>query len=269
MQSLRAHLLLLALGVGYPVFSMAGGSLNLIGIEEQSRAEQVAPLVSGKPATLRILPPPGFSESDLKPRFLQLAGTIARPLAMDAELLPNDADTRTLRIRLTPPAVKRVTRLQLWLGQSGPVELLVFPAAEKREDLVPLAEALAASRLRLSVCGTSRELRAYLRSQSLEFEDFGADAPEQLASGTVLLGEIGNEDWERLVRDPRTPANARLLAFVSDPALLPGVYTQPITSGGITVTKITLPLLPLLSTDPRARETLHLLLLQTLPAAPR
>ncbi len=248
---------------------MAGGGLNLIGIEEQNRAEPVAPLVSGQPATLQFLPPPDSSASDLIPRFLQLAGSVARPLTVEAVVLPNDADPRVLRLRCTPPTVKRVTRLQLWLGQSGPVELLVFPATEKREDLVPLAEALAASRLSLVVCGRSRELRAYLRAQALEFEDLGTDAPDHLAPDTVLLGELGHEDWERLVRDPRTPANARLLAFVSDPVLLPGVYAQPVAPGGVVATKITLPLVPLLPTDPRARETLHLLLLQTLPAAPR
>ncbi|MEY4488963.1 MAG: hypothetical protein RIQ79_1471 [Verrucomicrobiota bacterium] len=264
MNTLRAHLSILALCIFHPVLVVAGGGLNLLGVEEQSRVESSAPLVAGLPATLQILLPPGTSASDLAPRFLQLAGTIARPLPVEAVILPNETDARVLRLRLTPPAVKRVTRLQLWLGQVGPVDLVVFPPAEKREDLAPLAEALAASRLRLIVCGPSRELRAYLRGQSLEFEDFGADAPEHLAPDTLLLGELASEDWGRLTRDPRAPATARLLAFMSEPTLLPGVYTQAAVA-----TKVTLPLVPLLSTDPRARETLHQLLLQVLPAAPR
>jgi hypothetical protein len=270
MNTLRAHFSILALCVCHPALVAAGGGITLIAIEEQTRAEPVAPLVAGLPATLRILPPPGSSDADLKPKFLQLAGTLARPLPVDAVILPNETDARVLRVRLTPPAVKRVTRVQLWLGQFGPVDLLVFPAAEKREDLAPLADALAASRLRLAVCGPSLELRAYLRTQSLEFEDLGADAPQHLAPDTLLIGELTNEDWTRLAGDPRTPATARLLAFVSEPALLAGVYAQPAAvPGGMAATKVTLPLVPLLPTDPRARETLHQLLLQVLPAASR
>lgn len=256
------------LALAAPLAALAGGGLHLVGVEEQTRAEPSAPLVSGRAATLEILIPPGEDLAKLRPRLRQLAGAISAELPAEMTILPSAAipDNRVARVRLVPPAVGRVTRLGLWLGEFGPVALTVFPAADKREDIAPLAEALDASRLRLAVCGRSAELRDYLRSQSLEFDDLGPDAPDRLPADTVLLGELLAEDWERLSGPRET---GRLIAFVDEPALLPGVYSQPDASARRRFAKVTLPLAPLLATDPRARETLHRLLLDFLPAAPR
>lgn len=257
--------LLLALVFGAPVF--AAGGLHLLGVEEQTRVEPAPALVAGQPVTLEILVPAGATAEELKPRFVQIAGTIARPLAPEAELLPHPMeDTRIARLRFTPPAVTRVTRLMFWLGEFGPQPITVFPAAERREDLTPLADAFETSRAHLIVCGHSPELRAWLRSQKIDFEDYGSDAPERLSADTLLLGELRAEDWHRLT-DARGAGH--VLAVMDEPALVPGVYTQRDPAGRRHLAKITLPLFPLLTTDPRAGETLHVLLLQALtPARP-
>ncbi len=259
----------LALAFAHPVF--AAGGLHLLGVEEQTRAESApAALVAGQPSTLQILVPADTAPADLAPRFAQLAGAIARPLAVEAELLPHPADARVARLRLTPPAVTRVTRLALWLGPHGPQTLVVFPAAgaRPREDLAPLADLVSAAQLRILVCGPSVELRAHLRAEKIPFDDQGADPPDRLDADTLLLGHLAAEDWERLSTDRRAPASAHLLAFIDDPALLPGVYVQRDPAGRRHLAKITLPLATLLSTDPRARETFHTLLRQALPPLP-
>lgn len=245
----------------------AGGGLHLVGVEEQHRATPAAPLIAGQPATLEILIPPGVAADTLRPHARQFAGAIGAPISLDAEILPSAAieDTRLIRVRLTPPAVQRVTSLALWLGEFGPVGLTVFPATQPRADLPSLAEALQASRLRLAVCGQGTELRDFLRAHSLDFEDFGTDAPDRLTDDTLLLGALRREDWDRL-SGPR--AGGHLIGFFPEPALVPGVYTRTDPAARRQLTKVTLPLLSLLPTDPRARETFHQILLQALSPAP-
>lgn len=259
----RLFLPLVVLVFGAPVF--AAGGLHLLGVEEQARVEPSPALVASQAATLEVLVPVGVNAADLKPRFVQIAGTIARPLALEAEVLPHPMeDARIARIRFTPPAVTRVTRLLFWLGEFGPQPVTVFPAGERREDLASLADALHAACLRLVVCGGGAELRAWLRSQALDFEDLGRDAPSRLSGDELLLGDLRAEDWARLA-DARGAGH--VLAFMDEPALSPGVYVQRDPAGVRHLAKITLPLFPLLATDPRARDTLHTLLLQALPAA--
>lgn len=259
----RLILPLLTLICGAPAF--AAGGLHLLGVEEQTRIEPAPALITGQPVTMEILVPVGVNLEDLKPRFVQIAGTIARPLALEAELLPHPMeDGRIARVRFTPPAVKRVTRFMFWLGEFGPQPFTVFPVAESREDLASLAEAFEASRLDLVVCGGSAELRAWLRSQKLDFEDWGVDAPESLSADTLLLGELRAEDWHRLTD---TRGAGHVLAVMDEPALVPGVYIERDPAGRRHLAKITCPLFPLLTTDPRAGETLHALLLQAVPPA--
>jgi hypothetical protein len=251
-----------------PGASFAAGGLTLLGVRGQAGAEAGPALAAEQAHELCFLLPQAASFAETIPGFFQVAGGLARPMEAGLVVAPDPADSRLLRVGITPPAVVRVTRC-LRLGKFGPFPLVVFPAAVVREDLAPLAEGLRTSGLRLAVCGESSELRAYLRGQGLDFTDLGASPPAQLGPGTLLVGQLSSEAWERLVTETSS-AGARLLAFVDDPALMPGVYTQTDPSGLRYLAKITLPLPPLLATDPRARETLHTLLFAALaPVLPR
>ncbi len=244
--------------------AFAGGGIQLLRVSEQTHAESAPALISGLPVTLELLLPPGERTMDLKPRWRQIGGNVSSPLELPSDLKKSTSDERITLLRVTPPTVKQVTSLQLFVGPFGPVVVVVFPAGERRDDLAPLTEALAASRLRLAVCGQAPGLREFLHAQKLDFEDEGNDAPRQLVSDTLLIGELTPEDWDRLTRDPR--ASGHLVALVATPQLMPGVYVHHTTPFHQFI-KITLPILPLLSTDPRARETLHLLLLNVLKPA--
>lgn len=241
--------------------AFASGGIQLLRVSEQAHTESAPALVSGQPATLELLLPPGERTMDLKPRWRQIGGNVSSPLELPYDLNQSTTDERITLLRVTPPTVNLVTSLQLFVGQFGPIVVVVFPAGERRNDLTPLTDALEASRLRLAVCGQAPGLREFLHAQKLDFEDEGNDAPRQLASDTLLIGDLTPGDWDRLTRDPLE--SGHLVAFVAAPQLMPGVYAQNTTPLRHFV-KITLPILPLLSTNPRARETLHLLLLNVL-----
>ena len=244
--------------------SPAPARLRLLPSGDTPVGDEPAALVAGQAVTLELLLPDGHAREPLSPVFRQLsaAGGIAAPLTLDASLAPAaaDDDGRLARLRMVPPEVTRVTRLGLWLGESGPLLLTVFPAARPRPDLAPVADALAASRLRLALCGPGRELRAHLRAEGLAFEDLGTEVPDHAPDGALLLATLRPEEWERLAARP----GGALLAFVEELSPLPGVYARLDGPGQRSLVKVTLPLAARLAGDPRARETFHRLLLQSL-----
>ena len=264
-------LLGLLLGASSPRAEAADTAI-ILGLAERP-APSAAPLAltSGEAVTLRLLLPPSSSSrplSELSTRLLQTAGRVAIPLRAEVALAPDPADPRVTLATFTAPPLRRVTALELQIDALSPIPLLVFPTDATRDDLPSLADALAASRLRLLVCGRSAELRAFLRAQKLDFEDHGADAPDHLPPATLLVGLLAPEDWDRLSAE-RPENTGPLLAFVADPLGFGGVYASASAPGRPARVKITLPLPPFLPTDPRARDTLHALLLSALaPAQP-
>ncbi len=222
-------------------------------------------LFAGQASTIRILPaesPATENNSAPTAQLLQLGGTLAAPLDTVVTVPPDPADSRLVLVQFTAPPVSRPTRFALRLGDAPPIPLHVYPAT--RDDLPSLADALASSHLALAVSGSCPELRAWLLAENLEYEDLGHDTPDRIPADTLLLASLADSDWTRLTS--HTP-DSRLLACIENPLTsLPGVYSDPLGRR----TKITFPLLPLLPADPRARETLHALLLQALtPAPPR
>jgi hypothetical protein len=247
--------LLLALIGNTPAFA----EVTVLGIEGRFAPTAEHAIVSAEPCALRVLLPANITTAGLRADLFQIAGRVARPLPGEINIIPSPDDSRIAIVKLTSPAVERVTRLTLRLHDLGAINLIVYPAPKTRSDQPVLADVLAASRLKLAVCGRSAELRAFLKTHALEFEDLGADVPDTLAPDMLLVGVLSVGDWSRLAA---SPAKGGLLAFVDDASLLPGVYTH--ARPAAPATKVTLPLLPALSTDPRAQETLFMLLLTAL-----
>lgn len=247
--------------------AVARAQVRLLGLLDRPTLNAGEALVAGQPVALRVLLPHDIPAAEARAGLFQIAGAVARPVGAEIEIHPDPADPRVAIVRITPPPVTRVSIFWLHFGDLGAIPFAVFPdSAASRADQPSLADALRSANLRLLVCGDSPELRAFLRDHSLAFEDLDRDAPEALDPDTVLLGVLAPEDWRRLAA-PDSPG--RLLAFVEDASLVPGVYSQPRSTPGAFAAKITLPLPPLLATDPRARATLHTLLFQALAPAPR
>lgn len=219
-------------------------------------------LFAGQSSTLRILPAPSpLTDSTLSPtaQLFQLGGALSAPLDTVISVTSDPADPRLLLVQFTAPPASRPTRFALRIGDAPPIPLHVYPAT--RDDLPSLVDALASSRLTLAVSGPSPELRAWLRTEHLDYEDLGADTPDRIPADTLLLATLTDADWTRLTT--RSP-DGRLLACIENPPTsIPGVYSDSL---GLRA-KITFPLISLLPSDPRARETFHTLLLQALPPA--
>lgn len=259
-----AVLLLLGTIACLSLVARSGAAPLFLGIEGRGSAPEPPPaILAGEKIVLRLLLPPPEIVGAPQIRLLQTGGkSIEIPLPSSVTLDADPADPRVTLARFTAPALERIASLTLDFGPLGVLPLEVFPVPSPRTDPPVLAEAFTARGLRLLVAGRSTLLRHYLRGEKLEFEDLGPESPDRLDADSLLLAELSPAAWRDLSAET-VPAGARLLAFVSDPALLPGVYAESAARR----TKITLPLLARLSDDPRARHTLHTVLLQTLTSA--
>jgi hypothetical protein len=257
----HAHLLLgLVLALATPAGAETALVLGLAG--EPSPAPSPPALVAGTTVSLRLLLPADHSAAESTARLLQAAGPLAAPLPAEVRLAADPDDPRLTLAVFEAPPVQRVTTVLLEIARLEPLSLQVYPAAP-RADLPSLAEALHRSGIRLQVSGRSSTLRAQLRAEKLDFDDLGPAAPERLESGALLIADLEPAAWQALREGvAEAPRGSRLLAFVPDPDLLPGIYPAAGLSGDTaTCAKITLPVLERLPSDPRARETLHHLLL--------
>lgn len=261
---MRATLILIA-GLLLPAASSSAQALKLVGTPTRTWASPSLPVQSGESVAMEMLLMPGTDMTAVRADIVQVAGTVAAPLDTTVTITPSPRDERLAVVSFTAPTVTRITRLQLRLTDHTRWPLVVFPPDGKDESHPDLSELFKSTRLQLLVCGRSGELRDYLRAQNLKFEDLGADPPRRLRADEILIGEISKtEDWERLASPD---AGGFLIASVDDPSLLPGIHTTRRDSG--IVSKVTLPLFPLLSDNPQARETLFQLLLGALTAADR
>jgi len=112
--------------------------------------------------------------------------------------------------------------------------------------------------VRLAVFGESPALRKFFQEEQIAFLDLGSEAAD-LGQKTILpVGEVGLEDG----RDLKSRA-ARMVLFVRDPTVWPGVYRTDSPDGSLV--RVTLPLLDTLSTNPRSRQIFLDTLLQTFP----
>ncbi len=232
--------------------SSALSEIAVLGVECRASPSIEYPIQASEPFALRVLLPPNVTPAQIHAEVFQIAGSSAQPLPCKIAIVTSPDDPRIGIVKLTPPAVARVTRLALRVQNGGTINLLVYPAPKDRADRPALVDALRASGIKLAVCGRSTELRAFLSTHALEFEDHGTDAPDTLTSGTLLIGELPTEDWKKLTI---APAKGGMLAFVTDSSTMPGVYSYS------QITKVTLPLLSSLAADPRAEQTLFTLLL--------
>lgn len=257
-----AAMVLLALAITSLAPTSRAGAPALLGVAGRPAVANPPALTGGESVTLRLLADHAVTPAASSARLFQFTGAVAKPVEAPVALEIDPADPRVLLVRFTPPPVSRVARLALRFDDAEPLLLHVLPAGP-RNDLSPLADALADARLRLLVCGKSPELRAWLRAEKLDFEDVGADPPLHPPADTLLIGPMSEEDWDRLgaADSPSRPC----LAFVDTPGLLPGVYAEPAARRA----KATLPLLPDLPFDPLARRTLHALILQVLSPSHR
>lgn len=252
---MKTTTLLLLAALALPTASTHAQALKLVGMPERTWLSPSSPVSPGENVALEMLLMPGTDMETVRADLVQIAGTIAAPLDIPVTVKPSPHDKRLALVRFTAPKVSRITELNLRLSDQTRWPILIVPSLNKNDDQPDLADTFKSSRLQLILCGPSTELRDYLKSRSLPFEDLGPDSPRRLRDDEVLIGDITPDDWTRLTAADTT---GRLIVAVGDPALLPGVHTTIRASGP--VCKITLPLFPLLPDNPQATNTLDQLL---------
>jgi hypothetical protein len=222
----------------------------------------------GNPAeiSLEVEAPLGSSISLVADSF-QVTSGISAPLGRAlpvAEALDFKTQThRVIAASFPVPDVERRTELRLRIKDlASPAKsvaelrLYVYP-----RDLLQgfkSAFAVEGAEPALSVFGPAKAIREFLEAQKIPFNDCGQEPPDEFRSGAIYLGESKTEPLAtRLARSDA----ARLVYFSQDPGLLPGTYRT--RTGQQMVTKISLPILANLLTNPLSQETLTQILLET------
>lgn len=267
----------LVLGIAAAAAAVHAAEGEIVTLGEQGWREQTPALsvASGGTLSVSVLVPVALSASDFSIEFWQVAGGTMIPLQKGlsfAEAVvdgsPNAQGVTVLR--LTLPEVKRKTRVLVKFitvrepqADAGRAQVWVYPPI----NWEPLARKFKNGTPNLVLFGETAGLREYFEARDIVFSDHGAEPPENLESGTLVLGAFTSEEWgerkDRLMND-----GGRLIVFVPDAPGLPGVYTT--ASGAGAVTRVTLPVLENLVRDPRAEELFFQLIeqhLHTTPAA--
>jgi hypothetical protein len=256
--------------------SAAGEGSEIITLGAQGWREQPARLsvASGGTLTLDVLIPTSLDRASVLVELWQTSGNIMLPLGkalpMDgllATAIPDANGVTTLRVAF-PKLERRARVLVKFISKDAPntalgvVLVTVYPPI----DWAPLARKVKKDDLRLVVFGKDTVgLREFFEARHIPFSDNGDNMPERLGRDTVAVGELSPKDWAER-KDRITPEGGRLIVFVADAEVLPGVYSTAVDEG--TVTKVTIPLLANLAKDPRNEAHFLQLIEQHLQPAP-
>ncbi|RRJ96610.1 hypothetical protein Ga0100231_022670 [Opitutaceae bacterium TAV4] len=248
-----------------------------LGLHGEPAAPTSFAAFGGQSVTVDLHIPADIDRTKIIVKVFQLSQKIAVRLKDDTTLDKLlDSGTDILRVQM--PDVKSITSLlfsfhnpskdQKTATRLGDLRFRVYPNIPLREKARPLADAIRQYQtnnptslpaiLLVGDTETLAPLRAFLAACDIPFEDGHNSLDVDAPSASVLhLGYLPANS----TRDT-FPAFGEghwlLFAAAIAPELFPGVYSTT-TPGGV-FTKVTLPLLPRLATDPQAQETmLHLI----------
>lgn len=240
----------------------------------QGHAAAKIDVFSGTTAKLRVtVEAPIGTTLTLKADLMQVAHGLAVPLVKDLAVANavsfTDRTRQVIEVSLAVPEVQRVTPVRIQFHArsadsdpwqpAGDEMLIVYPQEETGWWRRFFAAIEAEPELRLTVFGESPRLRAFLRGEDVPFHDVGTEPPAVFENDQLYLGESKPAEVSELARDG---SSRRVILFINDPNVLAGVYTS--TGPGSVTTKVTLPLLDDLATDPRSRQTFSQIIQQTL-----
>lgn len=228
--------------------------VRVLGTGEGAEASPVFPVWGGRAVelSLEIVAADPGQHMNVRAGLQQLTSALAAPLAaglpVARELTFERSLARLEKWKVTLPAVRQPTQVQLHFeaqsgaGQpwqpAGSARLVIYPSDLAEEGKKALAELAQRDAGRLAVFGGSARIKAALREWGVDFEDVGDTLPQQLDRSLIYLGESAPGDLEDLRSRDKLPG--RLLLFVDDPALLPGVYWSD--HGNDFLAKVTLPI---------------------------
>lgn len=186
--------------------------------------------------------------------LLQIGGGLTAPLVSNQKLkLPAEATrSQAVEVRLPVPEVKGPTRMLVRFhaakNASAQAFLDVFPRPASGQWRDALAKAEKSTDRQLAVFGESPHLREFFAKNDIAFRDLGSDFPENFPPDAIAIGEVTTTTLERHRPEPGA---GRQIVFVEDRLVLPGIYESRGPEGALT--KVTLPILAGLSSDPKSQ----------------
>lgn len=127
--------------------------------------------------------------------------------------------------------------------------LTIYPQEDPASTGRSINQKQQENNIRLVISGNDPRLQSFLSARKINYDTIDS-IPANPESGALYLGAITGHELKKL---PNSAAAARLLLIVGDAGLPPGIYTTLTASGGA-ITKVTLPILNDLETNPRNRE---------------
>jgi hypothetical protein len=256
------------------VVSIARGDVPAISVSlANNEPSHTVHVVAGQPAEIPLaVRAPADAPMKLRVQLFQAATSIAAPVGSAVEIgevvIRGGAPHAAVDATIPMPAVKAptqfVARFSAKVGGSdelvpaGVVRLVAYPS-NAMDALRSLARTMErVSGLRFGVFGRSKEIRAFFKEQKIPFRDLGQSLPDRIDGGLLAIGSL--EDSKESDRGFRPGTASNLILFTPDPTLASGVYTSSTRDG--TVTKVTLPILVRLPTDPLSQHTFLQILTQ-------
>ncbi len=161
------------------------------------------------------------------------------------------------------PVSKPARRIGIDAQLRARVESAVVPVGSGHFMVYPddLVAPLKRAGMTLGVFGGNEALRSFFKEKEVPFKEMGRELPSPSSGEMILIGDETDVRFKEWLRRLPTDAQVRLIAFVPDPTVLPGVYRQ--TSGRLGVTKVTLPILQNLADDPLLQTSLVRLIIES------
>lgn len=269
-------LLLLASGeLRAEAVKMAIGEMHLLEDNKVVTVEPKYAVESGREVRLEIpIDAPQGSKVSLQPEFFQLANDLSAPVALPLDFKTpqpdfKDATHQVVTVSLVAFEVKKITRFLIRFtlhdeaakkdSRSSSAILLVYPKELPGVIAKAIAQKLSESQMRLVVFGESPAIRTFLQSHHVDFDSHD-DWPADFKSDTLYIGQT---TAKQMAEHLHPPGHAHILIFMdSETESLPGIYRTE--AADATVTKVTLPLLDTLGTNPHSRQIFTDLIYQNL-----
>lgn len=245
-------------------------------VEPIEAPKPIAEVFGGSPAAFRVsVEAPAGAKVTLTYDLLQVTDQLVAPFETGKSLGPplvfDQAGLRSIPIEIPAPEVTGRSRFLARIQADGLQEkdsapravatLDVYPAPKPGERAAGLAKTQERSGIRLAVCGESAALRAFLAAEGIAFVDLGPEFPEEAGADRLVAAEVP----ARKLGSLRTGRLRRALFLVPDSPLPPGVYERQAEDR--VLTKVTLPVLDGIATNPPRQHLLIDLLHQNLHTA--
>jgi hypothetical protein len=221
----------------------------------------------GQPVKVELaIETPGGNAVEVRADLYQKGQSLLAPIQKDIAVAKAAHSEESPAFRplvswtLPVPEVKRETQMMArfrvttdgttWTP-AGQILITAYPAGFAKQELAAFGKTPG-----LHVFGGGKQLRGFLQTQKVEFDDAGeglSALPQSPDDPGIYIGDATSRelaDW--LGTHPGWRGN--LVVFCSDSALLPGVFVT--AQGGFRTIKVTLLLLDTLSGDPRSQKTL-------------